>query len=164
MSAVDGLRADIVWEANTGQAIADLGAVGEEYARTTGAMSDQALRLAAAQDRLNASIRRSGPESRAAKTATLAYRNELAALAAEADAASAAVTKQAEAQGRAARAASAAQLSNNVAAARSAGKALTTYVTTPTVIAAAVALKLGLNFEDSMRLIQTQAGATAGEV
>lgn len=164
MSSVEGLRADIVWEANTGQAIADLGAVGEEYSRTTGAMSDQALRLAAAQDRLTASISRSGPESRAAKTATLAYRQELAALAAEADAASAAVTKQAEAQARAASAAATTQAANNLAAARSAGRALTTYVTAPTLIASAVALKLGLDFEDSMRLIQTQAGASGREV
>src|SRR3954447_24747642 len=100
MSSVDGLRADIVWEANTGQAIADLGAVGEEYARTTGAMSDQALRLAASPDRLTASIARSGRESRAAKVATLAYRQELAALTAEANTASAAVSRNAEVQGR----------------------------------------------------------------
>lgn len=165
MSAVEGgLRADIVWEANTGQAIADLGAVGEEYARTTGAMSDQALRLAAAQDRLNASIARSGPESRAAKTATLAYRQELAALAAEADAASSAVTRNAEAQARAAAAASDAAVKNQLASARTIGRTLTTYVTAPTILLGAVAVKMGFEYEDALRLIQTQAGATSGEV
>lgn len=83
----DAFRADIVWEANTGQAIADVGELGETYLRTTGAMSDEALRLSAAQDRLTKAIARSGPESTAAKAATLNYRRELAALRAESQAA-----------------------------------------------------------------------------
>lgn len=83
MSAFEGARADIIWQANTGQAIAELGEVGATYARTTGAMSDEALRMAAAQEKLTRTIARSGPESTSAKNATIAYRRELAALARE---------------------------------------------------------------------------------
>ncbi len=87
MSEFEAVRADIVWEANTGKTIADIGDLGETYLRTTGAMSDEALRLAAAQDRLTKTIARSGPESTAAKTATLNYRRELGALRTESQAA-----------------------------------------------------------------------------
>src|SRR4051812_10004847 len=127
-------------------------------------MSDQALRLAAAQDRLTASIARSGPESRAAKVATLAYRQELAALTAEANTASAAVARNAAAQGRAAAGVADSGLKNQLAAARNLGRTLTTYVTAPTVILGAAAVKMGFDYESALRLIQTQAGATAGEV
>jgi hypothetical protein len=45
MSSIEGLRADITWVANSGQAISELGEVGNIYRSTTGAMSDEARRV-----------------------------------------------------------------------------------------------------------------------
>lgn len=75
-------RADLIWEANLGKLRADMGEAGVIYASTTGAMSEEALALAVKQDRLNRAIANSGPQSTAAKSATLNYRRELQALAA----------------------------------------------------------------------------------
>lgn len=74
---------DVQFGVNTGQFRADMGAVGEVYSRTTGLMSDQALRAAVAQEKLDRALANHGPTSLAAKSATLAYRKEMAALAAE---------------------------------------------------------------------------------
>lgn len=82
MSEHEAFRADIVWEANLGKLRADLGEAGAIYAQTTAGMSEDALALAVKQDRLNRAIRSSGPESTAAKAATLSYRQELERLAA----------------------------------------------------------------------------------
>jgi TP901 family phage tail tape measure protein len=45
-----------------------------------------------------------------------------------------------------------------------AGKAMTKFITVPAVAAGAVAVKLAMDFDKSMALIQTQAGASANEV
>ncbi len=44
------------------------------------------------------------------------------------------------------------------------GKSMTKYITVPAVAAGAVAVKLAMDFDKSMALIQTQAGASASEV
>jgi hypothetical protein len=95
VNAFEGFRADIVWDANTGQAIRDIGALGEQYLKTTGAMSDEALRAALAQEKLSRAIRTGGPESMAAQRATLAYRSEMQSLAAASNEAAAAQERQA---------------------------------------------------------------------
>lgn len=71
---------DVRFAVNTGQFRADMSTIGREYARTTGAMSSEALRAAVAQEKLDRAIKRSGPSSLAAKNATLAYRREMESL------------------------------------------------------------------------------------
>lgn len=164
MNAFEAARGDITFQVNSGRAIEELGAVGEQYARTTGAMSDDALRLAVAQERLNKTIARSGPESTAAKNATIAYRRELAALTEQANAAATADARRQAAALRAASAAAEAQTANTLAAARTIGHTLTSYITTPVALLGGVATKMAIDFNQQMLLIQTQAGATAAEV
>jgi hypothetical protein len=73
-------RSDVEFRANTGQFKADMGEVLGVYKRTTGAMSSEALRAAVAQEKLDRAIKLHGPDSLAAKQATLAYRREIDAL------------------------------------------------------------------------------------
>lgn len=77
--------ANIVFDADTGKAKAGITDLGRVYQRTTGAMSTDALRLVAAQDRLNKTISRSGPESAGAARATVAYRKEIESIASAAN-------------------------------------------------------------------------------
>lgn len=76
-------RADVEFRANTGQFKADVTEARRVYQQTTGAMSDDALRLAVAQEKLDRAIARHGPTSQSAKTATLGLRRELSSLEAE---------------------------------------------------------------------------------
>src|SRR5579862_5590893 len=146
-------QADVVYATNLGQFKVDQAEIEAVYARTTGAMSDEALKLSIAQERLNRAIAQQGPESLAAGRATVAYRAQLDELAASEVATAAAADK-----------ASQQRLASYAGAARSVGSTLTRYVTAPTALAAAAAVKLAFDFNGSMRLIQTQAGASAGEV
>lgn len=73
-------RADVEFTANTGQAKVSMEELRAVYKQTTGAMSTEALRAAAAQEKLDRAIALHGPASTQAKTATVAYRRELEAL------------------------------------------------------------------------------------
>lgn len=144
---------DVVFKANTGQFKGDMAEIQAVYGRTIGAMTDEALTLAAAQEKLNRTIIQSGPESYAAGRATLAYRKEIDGLA-KSQAAAAAATRRAAEQ----------QLAAYGAAAKNVGSTLTRFVTAPTALLTAAAVKLGVDFQQQMLLIQTQAGASASEV
>jgi hypothetical protein len=78
------IRADLEFVAVTGQAHRDMAALRQDFARTTGAMSDEALRAAISQEKLDRAIAKNGPESLAAKRALLSYRSEMAALSGQA--------------------------------------------------------------------------------
>lgn len=73
------------FRADTGQFKADVSEARQIYQRSTGQMSDAALRMAVAQEKLDRAIHRFGPESRQAKEATLAWRRELKALEQQSD-------------------------------------------------------------------------------
>lgn len=66
-----------MFEAVTGQAVREIGELGQVYHRTTGQMSTDALKLAVQQEKLNKAIARYGPESTQAKQATIALRREI---------------------------------------------------------------------------------------
>lgn len=114
-----------------------------ETAEATGAktdavfagMSDSALRLAVAQDKLAISTARFGAGSTGAGAAALAYRKQVEGVA-----------------------------NAHLAAASTVGRGLTSFVTAPTVAIGYEAVKMATSFEEAMRLIQTQAGATAPEL
>jgi hypothetical protein len=65
----------VVLEAVTGQFNRDISEAQAHYARTTAAMSDEALRMEVAQTKLNRAISRFGPESNQARQATLQLRS-----------------------------------------------------------------------------------------
>src|SRR4051812_44625336 len=79
-----GASWDVRFGVNLGQFRADMRDVRVEYARTTGSMSTESLRAAVAQEKLDRVLAHSGADSYAAKRATLAYRNEMEALARDA--------------------------------------------------------------------------------
>lgn len=87
-------RADVEFRANTGEFRRDMGVIREQYARTTGAMSEDSLRAAIAQEKLDRAISRSGPNSLRAKEQTLAYRRELEALSRDAGRAGRAIQQE----------------------------------------------------------------------
>jgi TP901 family phage tail tape measure protein len=144
---------DVVFKANVGLFKGDMAEIEAIYGRTTGAMSEEALKLSLAQDKLNRAILQSGPESAAAGRATLGYRAEVDALA-KSEAAAAAASKRAAEQ----------RLAAYAGAARSVGSTLTRFVTAPTALLTAAAVKMGVDFQQQMLLIQTQAGASGSEV
>src|SRR6476659_7706601 len=72
---------DVGFNVNLGQFRANLGESEAVYNRTTGRMSDDALRLSVAQERVARAIARSGAQSLPARNATLALRREMASLA-----------------------------------------------------------------------------------
>lgn len=74
-------RADVVFESNLGVFRSEMTEAQRVYDRTTGAMSTDALRLAAAQERVNRAVDRYGPESLQAKQATVQLRQEMDRLA-----------------------------------------------------------------------------------
>src|SRR5690348_2880764 len=129
-------RGDVVFQTNLGQFRGDMAEIEAVYGRTTGAMSDEALRLAVAQEKLNRAIVQSGPESYAAGRATLAYRTEVNALAEAQDRAAIATQRAAQRQ-----------LAAYAGAARTLGSTLTRYVTVPTALLTAAAVKLGIDFQ-----------------
>lgn len=98
-------------------------------------VSTSALAAAAAQDKLAIAVGKYGPGTLGAAAATLRYRNEVESLG-----------------------------KSQLAAAASVGRGLTTYVTAPTVLAGYEATKMATSYEDAMRLIQTQAGASGTEL
>jgi hypothetical protein len=71
---------DVKYQVNVGEFEAQNKTVEAVYARTTAGMSDGSLRAAIAQEKLDRAIAQHGPTSLAAKSATLAYRREMAAL------------------------------------------------------------------------------------
>jgi hypothetical protein len=73
-------RADVEFRANIGKFRADVNEARQVYQRTTGQMSDVALRMAVAQEKLDRAIHKYGAESRQARQATIAYRNEMRSL------------------------------------------------------------------------------------
>lgn len=73
---------DVEFNVNLGQFRADLGAAEGVYNRTTGAMSEDALRLSVAQERVARAIKITGTESLRTKAATIALRHEMDSLAA----------------------------------------------------------------------------------
>ena len=77
--------ARVAFVADTGQFNAEIAAAEARYARTTGVMSDDAIRLTLAQDKLNRALSRFGPESAAAQRATLALRSAQRQAAGESD-------------------------------------------------------------------------------
>jgi hypothetical protein len=83
-SHLTAAKADIEFVATTGQAKAGIAELRTLYEQSVGKMDTDALRLQVAQDKLNRTIQRSGPQSTAAMRATVAYRREMAALDAEA--------------------------------------------------------------------------------
>lgn len=74
-------RADVVFESNLGVFRSEMTEAQRVYDRTTGAMSTDALRLAAAQEKVNRAVDRYGPESLQAKQATVNLRQEMDRLA-----------------------------------------------------------------------------------
>jgi len=129
-------------KAALGSATAAADKFAADYTTAFDGMSTSTLRLAAAQDKLAISTARYGAGTTGAADATLRYRRELDAVAASQDRAAA----------------------RQLAAAASIGKSLTTYITVPLAIAGYEAVKMGVDFQQQMLLIQTQAGASAQEV
>ncbi len=78
-------RADVTFRANIGQFRADVSEARQIYQRSTGQMSDAALRMAVAQEKLDRSIHKYGAESLQAKQVTVAWRNEMRSLQTQAD-------------------------------------------------------------------------------
>jgi TP901 family phage tail tape measure protein len=109
--------------------------LGSVYTAEFAKMEKSTLALQVAQGNLAVSTARYSAGSLGAARATLAYRNQVDALRA-----------------------------SQLAAAGKVGSMLTRYVTAPTLLAAAAAVKLGTDFQSHMLLIQTQAGASAEEV
>lgn len=72
--------ADVVFRTNLGQFRSEIGEARQVYQRSTAQMSDAALRMSVAQEKLDRAISRYGAESRQAKQATLAYRSEMRSL------------------------------------------------------------------------------------
>lgn len=130
------------YTAALGTATAATERFGVAYKSQFAEMSTATLGLATAQDKLAIATERYGVGTTGAARATLAYRREVEGLAA------------------ASKAAEAAQLG----AMRSVGRAVTTFVTAPVVLAGYEAVKMGISFQRQMLLIQTQAGASAAEV
>ena len=78
-------RADVEFRANIGKFRADVSEARQIYTRSTAQMSDAALRMQIAQEKLDRAIHRYGAESRQAKQATLDYRREMRQLETQAD-------------------------------------------------------------------------------
>lgn len=118
-----------------GTASAETVKFGTTYKTAFAGMSDSTLRLAVAQDKLAISTARYSVGSTGAAAATLRYRMEVDALSA-----------------------------SQLRAAAAVGTALSKYVTVPVAALGFEAAKAATNFQSSMLLIQTQAGASAEEV
>jgi len=71
---------DVGFNVRTGEFKADMAEVLGVYSRTTGAMSNEALRAAVAQEKLDRAIKQHGPSSLQARRATLDYRREVESL------------------------------------------------------------------------------------
>lgn len=76
---------DVEFRINNSQFEQDAQKSVQIYGRTTGAMSDDALRMAIAQEKLTKTVIKFGGESTQAKQATLAYRREVTQMAAAQD-------------------------------------------------------------------------------
>src|SRR5262245_23481862 len=70
-------RADVEFTADTGKFEADVTAAKNVYSRAVDSMSDEALRMSVAQEKLDRAISRFGPESLQARQAAIRYRAEL---------------------------------------------------------------------------------------
>ena len=120
-------------------ALAEATAATERYAATSKAafagISDASLQAQLAQYKLGKAAERYGEGSVGAAQATLAYRRQVEAL-----------------------------RESHLRTAQSIGRGLTTYVTAPTSLLGFEAVKMGIEFQRQMLLIQTQAGASAAEV
>lgn len=79
-SRVTALEADVVFNAVTGRASEEIEQLRQEYTRTIGQMDERALRASVAQDKLARALSRNSIESAQVKRATIAYRQEMAAL------------------------------------------------------------------------------------
>lgn len=108
---------------------------GAKVDATFAGMSDSALRLAVAQDKLAISTARYGAGSTGAAAAASLYRKQVEGIA-----------------------------ESNLAAAATVGRTITTHVTAPAALLGYEAVKMGANFQAAMLQIQTQAGASADEV
>src|SRR5438105_824636 len=91
-------RGDVNFYTNLGQFKPEMAEMEAIYARTTGAMTDDALALTTAQERLSRAIFQAGPKSYTAAKATQAYRSEVNALAAAQDKAAIATQRAADKQ------------------------------------------------------------------
>lgn len=134
------LGVEIVGDASSlkaalGSAAAATDRFAADYKLAFAGMSDATLRLAVAQDKLAISTARYGAGTTGAAAATLKYRREIEAL-------------------------SAAQLR----AVETVGSTITRGITVPTALLGLAAVKMGVDFNKQMLLIQTQAGASASEV
>lgn len=118
-----------------GAAAAATARFSEKYEAEFASMQTSTLALAVAQDKLAIATSRFGASTTGAARATLAYRREVEAL-----------------------------QERQLAAAMSVARSMSRYVTAPTLLAAAAAVKMGIDFQRNMQLIYTQAGASAGEV
>ena len=120
-------------------ALAEATAATEKYAATSKAafagVSDASLQAQIAQYRLGKATEKYGATSVGAAQATLAHRRQVEAL-----------------------------RESHLRTAQSIGRGLTTYVTAPTALLGFEAVKMGIEFQRQMLLIQTQAGASASEV
>lgn len=97
---VTAVQADVVFNAVTGKASAEIAQLREEYVRTIGQMDDKALRASIAQDKLAKALSRNSVESTQVKRATLAYREEMARLEAQAHGTTAALAGEERMLGR----------------------------------------------------------------
>lgn len=123
------------YTAALGTASAETVKFGTAYKAQFAGMSESTLRLAVAQDKLAISTARYSVGSTGAAAATLKYRMEVDRLQA-----------------------------SQLRAATAVGAALSKYVTVPVAALGFEAAKAATNFQSSMLLIQTQAGASAEEV
>lgn len=142
---------DVTFLVNTGKFKGDMSVIRADYAATTGAMTDETLKLALAQDKVTRGLMQ-GPSSPAAARATTNLRN---------------VQQQLLAQQRAAQLAGGSTvqaLSKIEPAAHKAGRSISTYVTAPLLVVGYEATKMSIEFQRQMQLVQTQAGASAAEV
>jgi hypothetical protein len=94
---------DVRFAVNLGEARRDMGLLRGEWARTTGAMSTESLRAAVAQEKLDRALARNGSDSLAARKATLAYRQEMQAIASQAGHTSTALAGEEHSLGRVAK-------------------------------------------------------------
>jgi hypothetical protein len=130
---VTALQADVVFSAQTGEAKIEMQRLLAAAEETYGGISDASLKAAVAQDRYTRTLATTSEGSAAAARATVAYRRELASIAAAADSAAAAQLRAAEAQRR-----------TQITAATSAARTLTTFVGVPAALLAGVAGDLAI--------------------
>src|SRR4051812_2141883 len=94
---VTALQADVVFSAQTGEAKIEMQRLLAAAEETYGGISDASLKAAVAQERYTRTLATTSEGSAAAGRATVAYRRELASIAAAADSAAAAELRAAEA-------------------------------------------------------------------